>query len=462
MTAGGTAGRAPLVVDARGQLQRIGMSHRAAWVHARRIAWCDRALDSLGAGAARWSAWVPGRVELLGKHVDYAGGRSLLCDIERGFAVRAAARTDRAVRVLDVVRRLRFETTLDASAPTGSGSVVPPGSWENYVATLLRRLVRDFGIARGVDIAFANDLPVAAGLSSSSALVVAAFLSLAAANELDSEPAFQSYVPGRESLAAYLGAVENGEPFGGLGGDAGVGTLGGSQDQTAILCCEAGRISRYAFAPVRWEGVVPFPVAHVLAIATSGVAAEKTGAAMDAYNAASLAVRRIVALWRRDTGRADATLAAAVATGPDAPDRLRAIADREDAARAEGPVLRDRLEQFLAESTEIVPAAFDALAHGALARFGALVDESQQLAEEKLRNQVPETVALQRIARNCGAVAASAFGAGFGGSVWAMVPRVGAREFVDTWGAQYRAAFPPHAAASEFFLSAAGPAASWS
>ena len=85
--------------------------------------------------------------------------------------MRAAARTDRAVRVPDVARRLHLAATLDGGAPNGSGSAVPPGSWENYVATLLRRLVRDFGIARGVDIAFASDLPVAAGLSSSSALV---------------------------------------------------------------------------------------------------------------------------------------------------------------------------------------------------------------------------------------------------------------------------------------------------
>ncbi len=127
---------------------------------------------------------------------------------------------------------------------------------------------------------------------------------------------------------------------------------------------------------------------------------------MDAYNAASLAVRRIVALWRSDTGRADATLAAAAASSPDAPDRLRAIANESDALAGSAGALRDRLEQFLAESTEIVPAAFDALAHGGLARFGALVDESQRLAEEKLRNQVPETIALQRIARIrcCGGV----------------------------------------------------------
>ena len=50
-----------------------------------------RALDGLerlgapAASAVRF--WVPGRIEFLGKHTDYAGGRSLLCTIERGFCV---------------------------------------------------------------------------------------------------------------------------------------------------------------------------------------------------------------------------------------------------------------------------------------------------------------------------------------------------------------------------------------
>ncbi len=44
--------------------------------------------------------WVPGRIEVVGKHTDYAGGRSLLCAISRGFACVSVDNDDGIVNVL--------------------------------------------------------------------------------------------------------------------------------------------------------------------------------------------------------------------------------------------------------------------------------------------------------------------------------------------------------------------------
>jgi galactokinase len=66
-------------------------------------------------------------------------------------------------------------------------------------------------------------------------------------------------------------------------------------------------------------------------------------------------------------------------------------------------------------------------------------------------------VALARSAREMGAMAASAFGAGFGGSVWALVKRSEAFAFLSEWRAQYARAFPGHSKQSEFFITGAGP-----
>ncbi|MDN5600141.1 MAG: galactokinase, partial [Brachybacterium sp.] len=54
-----------------------------------------------------------------------------------------------------------------------------------------------------------------------------------------------------------------------------------------------------------------------------------------------------------------------------------------------------------------------------------------------LRNQVPQTIALARSAEELGARTASAFGAGFGGSVWALVPTADAEGFAAAWRERY-------------------------
>lgn len=389
--------------------------------------------------------WVPGRIEVFGKHTDYAGGRSLLCAVERGFALVAAPRRDARVTMQDVGRKESAEFVM-------SGDLVPPsGEWANYPMVVARRLVRNFGALHGADIAFGSDLPIASGLSSSAALVTAVFLALADVNDLSSRPAFTQAIRGPEQLAEYLGCVENGYPFGGLAGDVGVGTFGGSEDHTAILNARPDALVQYSFSPVRFEGAIPLPAGHVFAIAYSGVIAEKTGGALQHYNALSRSATAVLEAWRRATGRNDPTLAAALAAVPDAPVQIRPLLGEV--------ILRDRFEQFLEESTEVIPKAAAALAAGDLGQFGKLADYSMDLATRLLGNQVAETVYLAREARRLGAVAASAFGAGFGGSVWALAPAADAERLSRAWSDAYRRAFPASAARASFFVTRAGPPA---
>ena len=96
-------------------------------------------------------------------------------------------------------------------------------------------------------------------------------------------------------------------------------------------------------------------------------------------------------------------------------------------------VLEQRLEHFIREDAR-VPDAVDAFGTADADRLSALAGASQAEAESLLGNQVPETVALARSARELGAFAACSFGAGFGGSVWALVDR-DAEEFARRWHA---------------------------
>ncbi|NUQ64830.1 MAG: galactokinase [Pirellulales bacterium] len=408
----------------------------------------------MGPEAPRHAYFVPGRIEVLGKHTDYAGGRTMVAVAERGFCLAASPRQDRRIRVCDAACGDTVEFNLDPE-------LVPrAGHWSNYPMTVARRVARNFpGIERGADIALASDLPPAAGMSSSSAMMVATWLALAEVNALEDRPEFRENIMDLTDLAGYLGTVENGQTFGSLVGDRGVGTFGGSEDHTAILNARPGHVSQYSYCPVRFERLLPVPSGYTFAIGSSGVAAEKTGSAMEKYNRASRLLSKITELWREATGCDDRYLAAALASGPEAVGRLTQIVQHARPGEMDPKALLTRLEHFLTENEQILPAAGDALARGDLARFGELVDRSQLASEQLLGNQVPETVYLALSARSAGAVAASAFGAGFGGSVWALIEAAAADAFLDKWIQAYREQFPEQARAAVFFTTAAGPAA---
>ena len=91
--------------------------------------------------------------------------------------------------------------------------------------------------------------------------------------------------------------------------------------------------------------------------------------------------------------------------------------------------------------------------------FGRQVDRSQELTDTLLQNQVPETIFLAQSARKIGALAASAFGAGFGGSVWALMETDSAQSQMDAWVQGYHEAYPEQACRSEHFITRPGPAA---
>jgi galactokinase len=342
---------------------------------------------------------------------------------------------------------------LHAELPLRPDLQLPKGEWTVYPATVVRRLSRDFGpLYVGLDFSFHSDLPQDAGLSSSGALITAVALALSDANGLPDNPAWRSAIPDREALAGYLGSVENGRAFGRFPADGGVGTQGGSQDHTAILCSRPGMLVQYGFDPVRFERAIPFPAGHVLVVAVSGVVAAKTREAMALYNGLAETAKELLGVWHARHGGTARTLYAAITGQRGAALTLRGWLAGNPRQRQ----LEARLDQFVTECEEIIPAVADLLGKGGVAGLGDLIDRSQQGAEQGLGNQVPETIHLQRSARRLGATAASAFGAGFGGSVWALVPDEAAEQFTAAWSADYLVKFPAQQGRAQFVTTRAG------
>src|SRR5262249_61512915 len=102
-----------------------------------------------------------------------------------------------------------------------------PGDWENYLRAAAQVVGQRWGIRCGVDASITSNLPAAAGLSSSSALLVAFVLGL-----LREPPSFEELME----------VLPDGEQF--------VGTRGGGMDHAAVLASRKGCASLISFRPI--------------------------------------------------------------------------------------------------------------------------------------------------------------------------------------------------------------------
>lgn len=122
--------------------------------------------DEKAAGV--WAA--PGRVNLIGDHVDYAEGICLPFALEQLTVVAAAGRNDNTVNIVSLLpgEEEPQRTSIDLEE-VGKGN---PRSWAGYVVGVIWALNKANALVckTGMDIAIVSDVPVGSGLSSSAAL----------------------------------------------------------------------------------------------------------------------------------------------------------------------------------------------------------------------------------------------------------------------------------------------------
>jgi galactokinase len=396
--------------------------------------------------------WVPGRLEVFGTHTDYAGGRTLVAALPRGFVLVLGRREDAILLVMDAADG--ESVTLDTKKLKGN----IPG-WRHYVEVVVERLTRNFpGAQLGANIVFGSDLPRAAGMSSSSALIVGIASTLVRLSGITDRDEWRRHVRDRLDEAGYYACIENGRSFGTLEGHQGVGTHGGSEDHAAMLCGTAACVTGFAFVPMRKLDTLRVPDGWQFVIASSGIAAEKTGAALTSYNRLAHGAGILLDLWNTHEAPA-ASLASAMASSPYAARQLRTCIERSQADGWPRDALAARLEHFLREDARVADAcsAFGDMNANLIAQLAA---SSQSDSEQLLANQVPETAGLVQLALEKGALAARSFGAGFGGSVWALVTRERASAFCDEWLLRYRQEFPSPQR-PVVFLGSPGPATTY-
>ena len=116
--------------------------------------------------------FAPGRVNIIGEHVDYNGGLVMPCALNMGSYVAASKRSDNKIRLTSMTYKPSVETgqeCLDIDETHG---------WANYPKAVAMCFLEDGYGFSGFDMYFAGDLPRGAGLSSSASLCMAVAFSL--------------------------------------------------------------------------------------------------------------------------------------------------------------------------------------------------------------------------------------------------------------------------------------------
>lgn len=218
---------------------------------------------------------VPSRFNLLGTHIEHRGGyvnymaldKELWCAAGPGENGRVAACNVNSTEYHDggffVERELPEREALWTEyirrvAPT-------PGDWLNYIKAAVLYLQNKFPEKnlKGLNLCFHGEIPPGAGLSSSSAVVVAAMLAACKVNGISIA---------REKLAEMSGEAE-----------WYVGTRGGSGDHAAMLLGRANRIAHLQFFPFRME-YLPLGENLKVVCANSLVEAKKSSRAKGLFN----------------------------------------------------------------------------------------------------------------------------------------------------------------------------------
>jgi N-acetylgalactosamine kinase len=225
----------------------------------------------------------PGRLNVLGRHVDHQGGNCNLMTIGYETLIAVHPRDDDQMHLYNVDRERFPDRTFSIgellsdlpwddwlslvnSEKAGEMAREAGGDWAQYVKAAVLRLQKKYATQklRGVNMIVHGNIPVAAGLSSSSALVVATAEAMIAVNQLDTFP------------AQFVDLCGEGEWF--------VGTRGGSADHAAIKYGQKGKVVKVTFFDFAVQDIVPFPEDLAMVVCDSGIKAQKTANARDQFN----------------------------------------------------------------------------------------------------------------------------------------------------------------------------------
>jgi N-acetylgalactosamine kinase len=241
---------------------------------------------------------APGRLNLMGRHVDHRGGFTNFLAIDRETICVAGLRDDDNVvavnteptkfksqqfNISELIGRFAWSDWVNFVNSDWVRNLLysTAGDWVNYIKAAMLRLQHQYQDVkiRGVNIALSGNVPMAAGLSSSSTIVVATLQAAIALNNLEL------------TSQQFIDLCGEGEWF--------VGSRGGAGDHAAIYLGQRGKIAHVGYLPFRVDKIIDAPADYQVVIANSHIKAAKSSAAKHMFNSRIAAYNLGLALFKQ-------------------------------------------------------------------------------------------------------------------------------------------------------------------
>lgn len=325
--------------------------------------------------------FAPGRVNLVGAHLDYNGGLVLPVAVDRGVYVAARLRGDRCIRL----RSIDVPEAVDVATVDVRDVRDLAHGWASYPLGVWRYFHERTGAEHGFEMVIGGDVPIASGLSSSAAVEVATAKAL---NELHSA----GLGPADLAMLGYMAETRY------------VGLRCGIMDQFASALARDGHALLLDCHESTWEHV-PLDSATVeILVMNTGV---PRALGDTKFNQRVAECGEALRILRQVVERP--CLAAYTPGDIDrAGDRLRSP-------------YRERARHVVTEMHRVRDAV-DGLKTGNIGALGRALNESHLSTREDYAVSSPELDAITDAARECpGVFGARLTGAGFGGCAIALI-----------------------------------------
>jgi galactokinase len=349
----------------------------------------------------RYVARAPGRVNLLGEHVDYNDGFVLPAAIDRAtFVAFSPSSTPQTVLVAaDFSDEAHFTVDTLAAKTQPDGSSLP--DWGLYPAGVAWALGGAGLSTPAMQAAFSSDIPRGSGLSSSASIEMAfgvAWSTLGAWNL----PSMQLALLGQKAENRY------------------VGVNCGIMDQFASACGEPNRLLLLDCRSLEYHSL-PLPENILIVVADTSVRRKLSSGG---YNERRAACEEAVRLLSRDLPGINA---------------LRDVSvESFNRFSRQLPVLVEKRARHIVEEIERTRQAIPLLEQGQMAAFGRLMNACHISLRDLYEVSTPELDTMVEIAQSLpGCLGARLTGAGFGGCTVNLVERNRVDAFARSLGPEY-------------------------